>query len=132
MGLRDKIKSYMRKRKIEKAKKNPAFLMKEKNQDEELQLVAVNNHDYMIRYFPNASIKVQLAHIARWGGMSLFSIPNPSNEAVFAAMEDDFKVFSMIVDPNDDICKKAIDMNVNSFKLIKMIFIDFFSIYTYN
>ena len=59
MGLVDKIKQFNRKRQIEKVKTNPSYIAYKKNPDEELQLIAVDCYDYIIQYFPNASIKVQ-------------------------------------------------------------------------
>ena len=115
MGLKEKMEQRKKNKKIEKVMKNPKFLMKEKNQTEELQLVAVNNYDYMIKYFPNASEKVQLAHVAKWGGKSLFSIDNPMDSVVIAAIRDDFNVFYDLENPNDDICKAALDIDIKCY-----------------
>ena len=115
MSIKDKIKEHKKKKKIEKVIKNPSFLIKEKNQTEELQIVAVNNHDYMIRYFPNASEKVQLAHIFRWGGKSVFSIIDPTEKVLIEAIKDDFNVFYELENPADNICKAALDLDINCY-----------------
>ena len=51
MSFKEKIEAFKKRKKIEKIKKNPKFIMKEKNQNEELQIEAVNHYDYIIRYF---------------------------------------------------------------------------------
>ena len=114
MSFKEKIEAFKKRRKIEKIKKNPNFIMKEKNQNEELQIEAVNHYDYIIRYFNNASEKVQLAHIAKWGGKSVFSIKKPTDNVIIEAMKDDFSVFYMLDNPNDTICKAALDLNIKS------------------
>ena len=86
MSLVDKIKDYNRRKLIEKVKSNPSFVSKMKNPDEEIQLVAVDTYNYIIKYFSNASEKVQLAHVNRWGAAYFFNIVNPCDNAKIASI----------------------------------------------
>ena len=48
MGLLDKLKEINKKNQIKKVIKNPSYIAYKKNPSEELQLVAVDNYDYII------------------------------------------------------------------------------------
>ena len=87
MSLKEKLRERKKRKREQKIIKNPSWVVKMKNPKEEDLLVAVNNHDYIIRYFPNAPKSIKLAHIDKWGGKALFSIDNPSDDIIIYAMK---------------------------------------------